>query len=55
MRTEDEISKINPFVATITSYRWRDLNGNRDTIRESSTSIRTGPDFIRSVVRDTGR
>jgi hypothetical protein len=54
VRTEDEILQINPFVATVTSYRWRDPNGNRDYDPGELNLDPNGSDFIRSVVRDTG-
>jgi hypothetical protein len=54
MRTEDEILQLNPFVATISTYRWRDLNGNRNYDAGEVNLDPNGPDFIRSVVRDTG-
>jgi hypothetical protein len=54
VRTEDEILQINPFVATITSYRWRDQNGNKQYDPGEVNLDPNGADFIRSTVRDTG-
>ena len=54
VRTEDEVLPLHPFVATVTTYRWRDLNGNRDYDVGEVNLDPNGPDFVRSVVRDTG-
>jgi hypothetical protein len=54
VRTEDEILQLNPFVATITTYRWHDLNGNNAYDPGEVNLDPNGPDFLRSVVRDTG-
>jgi hypothetical protein len=42
----------NPFVAIGSTYRWRDLNANRDYDPGEVDLNPDGPDFISSVVRD---
>jgi hypothetical protein len=54
VRTEDEVLPLNPFVATATTYAWRDLNGNRDYDPGETNLDPNGPDFVKSIVRDTG-
>jgi hypothetical protein len=54
VRTEDEVLPLHPFVATVSTYRWRDLNNNRDYDRGEVNLDPNGTDFIQSVVRDTG-
>ena len=54
VRTEDEVLPLHPFVATVTTYRWRDLNGNRDYNPGEVDLDVNGPDFVQSIVRDTG-
>jgi outer membrane receptor protein involved in Fe transport len=54
VRTEDQVLPLNPFVATATTYRWHDLNGNHDYNPGEVNLDPNGPDFIRSIVRDTG-
>ncbi|MGE3509448.1 MAG: carboxypeptidase regulatory-like domain-containing protein [Vicinamibacterales bacterium] len=54
VRTEDEILPMNPFVSTSSAYRWRDLNGNRNYDAGEVNLDPNGPDFLRTVVRDTG-
>jgi hypothetical protein len=53
-RTTDEVLPLNPFVGTATTYRWRDLNGNRDYDAGEVNLAPNGPDFVSSAVTDTG-
>jgi hypothetical protein len=54
VRTEDEVLPLHPFVATVSTYRWRDLNGNQDYDSGEVNLDPNGADFVQSVVRDTG-
>jgi hypothetical protein len=53
-RTTDEVLALNPFVGTQTTYRWRDLNGNRVYDPGEVNLAVNGPDFVSSSVTDTG-
>jgi hypothetical protein len=53
-RITDEILGANPFIATQTRYRWRDLNGNRDYEAGEVNLDPNGLDFVSRTVRDAG-
>ncbi len=53
-RTTDEVLPLNPFVGTLTTYRWRDLNGNRNYDAGEVNLAVNGPDFVSSAISDTG-
>lgn len=54
VRNEEEIVPSNPFGATSSTFRWRDLNGNGVYEAGEANLNPNGPDFVDSVSRDTG-
>jgi hypothetical protein len=53
-RTTDEVLPLNPFVGTVTTYRWQDRNGNMNYDPGEVNLAPNGPDFVSSSVTDTG-
>jgi hypothetical protein len=51
-RTTDEVLALNPFVGTQSTYRWRDLNGNRNYDAGEVNLDPNGTDFVSSSVTD---
>ena len=46
MRGVDEANYVNPMVMSSTTFRWRDLNGNRDYDAGEVNLDPNGPDFV---------
>jgi hypothetical protein len=45
----NDMHAVNPFIAEEVTYRWRDLNGNRDYDPGEANLDRNGPDFVSIV------
>ena len=54
MREIEELQPANKNIASATTYRWRDLNGNRDYNPGEFDVNPNGPDFVSVAVRDSG-
>jgi hypothetical protein len=54
MRQIDEMQPANKNIATTTTWRWRDLNGNRDYDAGEVNLDVNGPDYVSAAVRDSG-
>jgi hypothetical protein len=54
MRQIDEMQPANKNIATNTTWRWRDLNNNRDYDAGEVNLDVNGPDYVSAAVRDSG-
>ncbi len=54
MREIEEVQPANKNIATVTTYKWRDLNGNRDYNPGEFILDPNGSDFVSVTVKDSG-